>query len=86
MTHLMSDVSTMATRSLRLVSRDVDAMITAVVLPVIILLMFVLVFGGAVDIGTEYINYVTPAVHHIHIFVVKPTAFHLSKFLTSDLS
>jgi ABC-2 type transport system permease protein len=62
MTHLVSDVSTMATRSLRLVSRDVDAMITAVVLPVIILLMFVLVFGGAVDIGTDYINYVTPGV------------------------
>ena len=62
MTHLLSDVSTMTTRGLRLVSRDVDAMITAVVLPVVILLMFVLVFGGAVDIGTEYINYVTPGV------------------------
>ncbi|WP_369370441.1 ABC transporter permease [Promicromonospora sp. Populi] len=62
MTHLLSDVSTMTTRGLRLVSRDVDSMITAVVLPVVILLMFVLVFGGAVDIGTEYINYVTPGV------------------------
>ncbi len=62
MTHLLSDVSTMTVRGLRLVSRDVDAMITAVLLPVIILLMFVLVFGGAVDIGTEYINYVTPGV------------------------
>jgi ABC-2 type transport system permease protein len=52
----------MTVRGLRLVSRDVDAMITAVLLPVIILLMFVLVFGGAVDIGTDYINYVTPGV------------------------
>ncbi|MFI9485008.1 ABC transporter permease [Promicromonospora sp. NPDC052451] len=62
MTYLLRDVSTMTVRGLRLVSRDVDAMITAVVLPVVILLMFVLVFGGAVDIGTEYINYVTPGV------------------------
>jgi len=62
MTHLLSDVSTLSVRGLRVVTRDVDAMITAVVLPVIILLMFVLVFGGAVDIGTDYINYVTPGV------------------------
>ncbi|MFI2361558.1 ABC transporter permease [Promicromonospora sp. NPDC019610] len=62
MSHVLSDVSTMTTRGLRLVSRDVDAMITAVVLPVIILLMFVLVFGGALETGTEYINYVTPGV------------------------
>ena len=62
MTHVLSDVSTLTVRGLRLVSRDVDAMITAVVLPVVILLMFVLVFGGAVDIGTDYINYVTPGV------------------------
>lgn len=62
MTHVLSDVSTMTTRGLRLVARDTDAMITAVVLPVIILLMFVLVFGGALDTGTEYIDYVTPGV------------------------
>lgn len=62
MTHVLSDVSTMTTRGLRLMSRDADAMITAVVLPVIILLMFVLVFGGALDTGTDYINYVTPGV------------------------
>lgn len=62
MSHVLSDVSTMTTRGLRLVSRDADAMITAVVLPVIILLMFVLVFGGALDTGTDYINYVTPGV------------------------
>jgi ABC-2 type transport system permease protein len=62
MSHVLSDVSTMTTRGLRLVARDTDAMITAVVLPVVILLMFVLVFGGALDTGTEYINYVTPGV------------------------
>lgn len=62
MTYLLRDVSTMTVRGLRLVSRDLDAMITAVVLPVIILLMFVLVFGGAMDTGTGYINYVTPGV------------------------
>lgn len=63
MTYLLRDISTMTVRGLRLVSRDLDAMITAVVLPVIILLMFVLVFGGALDNGgAGYINYVTPGV------------------------
>ena len=62
MTYLLRDISTMTVRGLRLVSRDLDAMITAVVLPVIILLMFVLVFGGAMDTGTGYVNYVTPGV------------------------
>ncbi|MBO0610536.1 ABC transporter permease [Myceligenerans salitolerans] len=62
MTSLFRDVSTMTVRGLRLVSRDVDAVITAVLLPVVILLMFVLVFGGALDVGTDYINYVTPGV------------------------
>lgn len=63
MTYLLRDISTMTVRGLRLVSRDLDAMITAVVLPVIILLMFVLVFGGALDNGgVGYINYVTPGV------------------------
>ncbi|MCP2265285.1 ABC transporter permease [Promicromonospora thailandica] len=62
MRYLLRDVTTMSVRGLRLVTRDLDAMITAVVLPVIILLLFVLVFGGAVDIGTGYITYVTPGV------------------------
>lgn len=62
MTALLQDVTTLSVRGLRLVRRDLDSMITAVVLPVVILLLFVLVFGGALDTGTGYITYVTPGV------------------------
>ena len=31
-------------------------------LPVVIMLMFVFVFGGAIDTGREYVTYVVPGV------------------------
>ena len=39
-----------------------DALITAVMLPVIILVLFVYLFGGAIDTGTAYVDYVAPSV------------------------
>lgn len=59
---LVADAGTMSARSMRLFSRDLDAMITAVVLPVLILAMFTFVFGGAMDIGIDYVQYATPGV------------------------
>ncbi|WP_206074477.1 ABC transporter permease [Antribacter gilvus] len=59
---LTKDATTMVGRSLRLITRDVDSMITAVVLPVMILVLFTYVFGGAMSVGTAYITYVTPGV------------------------
>lgn len=60
--HVAMDAATMVGRAVRLVTRDADAMIMAVVLPVIILVMFTYVFGGAMEVGTAYITYVTPGV------------------------
>ncbi len=57
-----SDTATMIGRSVRLATRDVDAMITAAVLPVMILLMFTFVFGGAMDVGVDYVQYATPGI------------------------
>ena len=34
----------------------------AVMLPVLLMLLFVYVFGGAIDTGTEYVNYVVPGI------------------------
>ena len=34
----------------------------AVVLPVLLMLLFVYVFGGAIETGTEYVNYVVPGI------------------------
>lgn len=65
----MSDVltglghaTTMAGRSIRISRRNVDALITSMVLPVMLMLVFVYLFGGAIDTGTAYVTYVVPGI------------------------
>jgi len=53
---------TMTARSLRLATRSPDALLTALLLPVMLMVVFVYLFGGAVDIGTRYVSYVVPGV------------------------
>src|SRR5260221_8284801 len=50
----------MAGRCLRLSSRQLDALLTSLMLPVMLMLMFVYLFGGAVHTGTRYVTYVVP--------------------------
>ncbi len=57
-----SDSATMLRRSLLHTLRSPDTMITTVALPITILLMFVFVFGGAMNVGTEYIDYDVPGI------------------------
>jgi len=57
---VVADLWTMIGRSTRLSSRSVEAMITALMLPIILMLMFVYLFGGAIRTGTTYVNYVVP--------------------------
>ena len=59
---LGADTATMIGRSMRLVTRDLDSMIMAIVLPVMLLLLFTYVFGGAMEVGTAYIQYATPGI------------------------
>jgi ABC-2 type transport system permease protein len=56
----MRDSLTMTARSLRLSTRQIDALITALALPVLLMLIFVELFGGAIDTGTTYVTYVVP--------------------------
>src|ERR1700761_3787720 len=60
----MSDALTLSARSLRLSTRNVEALITALMLPIMLMLMFVYLFGGAIDVGvgTKYVTYVVPGV------------------------
>ena len=58
----MSNVLTMAGRSLRLSARSPEALLTALMMPVLLMVVFVYLFGGAVDIGTRYVDYVVPGV------------------------
>lgn len=48
---VIGDSLVMATRSLRLSRREVDALLTSLVLPVMMMVMFVYLFGGAIETG-----------------------------------
>jgi ABC-2 type transport system permease protein len=50
----------MVGRSLRMSCRNVEAMITALLLPVMLMLVFTYLFGGAIETGTKYVTYVVP--------------------------
>ncbi|WP_291408759.1 ABC transporter permease [Actinophytocola sp.] len=56
------DARVMMARSLRLSLRNMDALFTALFLPVMLMLLFVYLFGGAIETGTEYVTYVVPGV------------------------
>jgi len=56
----VSDCVTLVIRALKRSTRNVDALLTALMLPVFILLLFVYVFGGAVKVGVDYVDYVVP--------------------------
>ncbi len=58
----LSDVVALVGRCGRLARRDVETMTVALALPVLMLLMFVYVFGGAIDAGVPYLAYVVPGV------------------------
>ena len=53
---------TMAGRCTRLSARNVDALVTSLMLPILLMLLFVYLFGGAIDTGIAYVNYVVPGV------------------------
>lgn len=49
-------------RSLRHSLRNADAMVMAILLPVLLMLLFTYVFGGALDSSGDYVNYVVPGI------------------------
>ncbi|EZH64854.1 multidrug ABC transporter permease [Bacillaceae bacterium JMAK1] len=53
---------TMTRRSIKHIVREKESLLMAIGLPVAIMLMFVAVFGGAIQTGTDYVNYVVPGV------------------------
>ena len=56
------DALTMAGRCVRLSARNIDALLTSLMLPVMLMLVFVYLFGGAIQTGTSYVTYVVPGV------------------------
>jgi ABC-2 type transport system permease protein len=58
----MSDSLVFVGRSVRHSVRSIDAIMVAVLLPVLLLLLFVYVFGGAIDTAGDYVDYVVPGI------------------------
>ncbi|UJF31447.1 ABC transporter permease [Paenibacillus hexagrammi] len=77
--HFFSDMSVMLGRSMLHISRSMDTIITVTVMPIAFMLLFVYVFGGAIQTGTDhYVNYLLPGILLIAIASgVAYTAFRL---------
>jgi len=67
-THFFGDTATLLGRSMRHIFRSVDTIITTAITPIAMMLLFVYVFGGAIDTGTDnYVNYLLPGIMLIAI-------------------
>ncbi len=57
---MSTDSTIMLRRNFKHTLRNPTAVFNAVFLPIVIMLMFVYVLGGAFDVGVDYIDYATP--------------------------
>ena len=73
------DTSILLGRSMRHILRSPDTIITVAVMPIAMMLLFVYVFGGAIETGTDnYVNYLLPGILLIAIATgTSYTAFRL---------
>jgi ABC-2 type transport system permease protein len=61
--HFFRDTNALLGRSLRHIVRSPDTIVTTAVTPIAMLLMFVYVFGGAINTGGgSYVNYLLPGI------------------------
>lgn len=77
--HFFSDMGVMLGRSMRHIFRSMDTIITVTITPIAMMLLFVYVFGGAIQTGTDnYVNYLLPGILLIAIASgIAYTAFRL---------
>ncbi len=79
-TRLFDDTTALLGRSLRHIARSPDTIITTALMPIAFLLLFVYVFGGAIQTGTDepYVAYLLPGILLITIASgISYTAFRL---------
>ncbi|CAL9403418.1 MULTISPECIES: ABC transporter permease [unclassified Streptomyces] len=81
------DTAVLTGRTLRHVTRSLDTVITTVITPVALMLMFVYVFGGAIDTGSvPYVNYMLPGILLITIASgISYTAYRLFTDMKSGI-
>jgi ABC-2 type transport system permease protein len=78
-TYFFNDTSVLLKRSLHHILRSPDTIITTAITPIAMLLLFVYVFGGAIDVGGgSYVDYLLPGILLITVASgIAYTAFRL---------
>jgi len=86
-THFLGDTVVLLGRSMRHITRSLDTIVTVTIMPIALMLLFVYVFGGAIDTGSErYVNYLLPGILLITIAMgISYTAFRLFTDLKSGI-
>jgi ABC-2 type transport system permease protein len=79
----VTDVLVLTARALRLQLRHIDGLVMGVVIPVMLLLVFVYVFGGALGGRAGYVDYVVPG---IIVLAAGFSAAHVAIAVTEDLA
>ena len=85
--HFFSDMGVMLGRSMRHIFRSMDTIITVTIMPIAFMLLFVYVFGGAIQTGTDnYVNYLLPGILLIAIASgISYTAYRLFMDMQSGI-
>src|SRR3972149_4170547 len=85
--YFFSDMGVMLGRSMRHIIRSMDTIITVAITPIAMMLLFVYVFGGAIQTGTDnYVNYLLPGILLIAIASgISYTAYRLFMDMQSGI-
>jgi ABC-2 type transport system permease protein len=86
-TRFVNDTAVLTGRSMRHISRSLDTIITVSIMPIALMLMFVYVFGGAIDTGSQrYVDYLLPGILLITVAMgISYTAYRLFTDLKSGI-
>jgi len=78
-THFVGDTTVLLGRSMRHITRSLDTIVSVTVMPIALMLLFVYVFGGAIETGADdYVSYLLPGILLITIAMgISYTAFRL---------
>jgi len=85
--HFLGDTAVLTGRSLRHITRSFDTIMTTAITPIAMMLLFVYVFGGAINTGSgPYVNYLLPGILLITIASgVAYTAYRLFMDMQSGI-
>jgi ABC-2 type transport system permease protein len=80
-THYVGDTAVLTGRTLRHVTRSLDTIITTAIMPIAMMLLFVYVFGGAIETHTDsYVDYMLPGI--LLITIASGVAYTAARLFT----